>query len=487
MSRTSVHASPSSAAGVTRSTASILQRQTTSRPHVCIQREASGSATHAAAPSLVREVVESPGQPLDARTRSSMEPHLGHDLSQVRVHTDDRAAESARAVSANAYTAGTHVAFATGRYSPSTAPGRQLLAHELTHVVQQARQQVPGAPMGDGLSVSHPSDSFEREARQTSSSMMTDRDIGMPAANSVSLPAKTPTPMDTRIQRDDNDTVAAGTLTGGIGGGLSGIGAIVGLFAAFRSAKAAEVSAEEAKKQTGIAGENLDIARETLANVENPPLPAPLTGGLLVNNAYNGYPDIPSSKAPTDSTAKKAESMTDRPVPFLKVLQPKNSATFSAVIKSDGKSIEGGYFQDEVVGYLGGTLSANLNLTLKARPGSPQPISDPSDVEDSKPAPKGKKSKKNIASVDLLISGNQLAGRTKQGTVIQHFSGAVTIPATGAAALHPASFIVQPGGPVPAGTGPVTVELKSDATPSGVGVSPTPPAAKEKAGGGTTK
>jgi hypothetical protein len=66
-----------------------------------------------------------------------MEQHFGHDFSQVRVHTDDSAALSARAIDAQAYTAGKHVVFGAGKYDPSSGAGRRLLAHELTHVVQQ--------------------------------------------------------------------------------------------------------------------------------------------------------------------------------------------------------------------------------------------------------------------------------------------------------------------------------------------------------------
>src|SRR5207253_648342 len=70
-------------------------------------------------------------------TRSFMEPRFGHDFSQVRVHTDERAAESARSVNALAYTAGQDVVFGGGQYEPGTNEGKKLLAHELTHVVQQ--------------------------------------------------------------------------------------------------------------------------------------------------------------------------------------------------------------------------------------------------------------------------------------------------------------------------------------------------------------
>jgi outer membrane protein OmpA-like peptidoglycan-associated protein len=91
----------------------------------------------ATAPPIVHEVLRSPGEPLDAATRAFMEPRFGQDLGNVRVHTDAKAVESARAVNALAYTVGKHLVFAEGRYSPSTTSGHELVAHELAHVVQQ--------------------------------------------------------------------------------------------------------------------------------------------------------------------------------------------------------------------------------------------------------------------------------------------------------------------------------------------------------------
>jgi hypothetical protein len=90
------------------------------------------------APPIVRGVLSSPGQPLDPGTRRSLEPRFGRDFSHVRVHHDARAAASADAVSALAYTVGRDIVFGPGQYQPSTRRGRALLGHELTHVVQQA-------------------------------------------------------------------------------------------------------------------------------------------------------------------------------------------------------------------------------------------------------------------------------------------------------------------------------------------------------------
>jgi hypothetical protein len=96
-----------------------------------------GGMAAAAAPSIVHEVLRSPGEPLGAAVRGFMEPRFGHDFSQVKVHTDGRAAQSADAIDALAYTAGHHVVFGAGQSSPGTAEGSRLLAHELAHVVQQ--------------------------------------------------------------------------------------------------------------------------------------------------------------------------------------------------------------------------------------------------------------------------------------------------------------------------------------------------------------
>lgn len=77
------------------------------------------------------------GEPLSAETRADLEPRFGADLSAVRVHADEAASASARQLNASAYTAGQHVVFGAGRYAPGTGEGRALLAHEITHTIQQ--------------------------------------------------------------------------------------------------------------------------------------------------------------------------------------------------------------------------------------------------------------------------------------------------------------------------------------------------------------
>jgi hypothetical protein len=105
-----------------------------------LQRAASNRQPDNGVPPVVHEVLRSSGQPLDASTRAFMDSRFGQDFSGVRVHTGARAAESARAVNALAYTVGRDVVFDAGQYQPQTNEGRGLLAHELTHVMQQSSQ-----------------------------------------------------------------------------------------------------------------------------------------------------------------------------------------------------------------------------------------------------------------------------------------------------------------------------------------------------------
>jgi hypothetical protein len=122
-----------------------------------------GTQNASTIPPIVHEVLRSPGQPLDAETRAFMELRFGHDFGNVRVHNDAKAAESAQVVDALAYTVGDDAVFGAHQYAPQTNEGQRLLAHELTHVLQQRRHQ-PGflQPMGAGFVA----EAAEREADQ---------------------------------------------------------------------------------------------------------------------------------------------------------------------------------------------------------------------------------------------------------------------------------------------------------------------------------
>lgn len=137
--------------------------------------------------SPVLDVVGSGGgAPLEKDTRTDMESRLGHDFGDVRVHTDATAHDSAKAVNAHAYTVGSNIVFQRDKYDPASTDGRTMLAHELTHVVQQRSGPVAGTPAGGGIQVSDPSDRFEREAVSNAERAMS---VPAPVTASPSGPA----------------------------------------------------------------------------------------------------------------------------------------------------------------------------------------------------------------------------------------------------------------------------------------------------------
>lgn len=101
------------------------------------QRKDTGGPQSADVSGVVSQGLSGGGQPLDDSTRAYMEPRFGHDFSQVRIHTDSRASQSSEQIAARAYTVGSDIAFRAGEFRPGTGEGKRLLAHELTHVVQQ--------------------------------------------------------------------------------------------------------------------------------------------------------------------------------------------------------------------------------------------------------------------------------------------------------------------------------------------------------------
>ena len=102
-----------------------------------VQRKEATTTPGVDVPQSVPDSLNGPGQPLERSTRQTMEAQFGYDFSQVRIHTDRQASDSARAINSVAYTVGRDIVFAGGRYSPASPNGKRLLAHELTHVVQQ--------------------------------------------------------------------------------------------------------------------------------------------------------------------------------------------------------------------------------------------------------------------------------------------------------------------------------------------------------------
>ena len=347
--------SPAQSSEQSHSASGLLSRQHTLGPHMCVQREAADVAAGLPAPSLVREVMESTGQPLDSATRSAMEPKFGFDFSRVRLHTDGRAAESARAVGAKAFTAGSHIAFAQGQYAPGTSGGQRLMAHELAHVVQQASGPVPGRPLGGGISVSDPADPFEERARNAASSLTeghksTTRDgTGLPSGpmpgSSISL------------QRDTAGDVGA---VAGVAGGVLALAALV-------------------------------VGLEQLSVAKHPPASASPSGGLTLNNAGSFNTLAQPAPGSDDSTVRGA---TPHSQPILYVDAPAtgdsaNNFSVGLQTKTDGHNIVDGFTQEEhTEGYIGGGDGATAQVTFAATPvATLAPSASPAPATPAAPAP----------------------------------------------------------------------------------------------------
>jgi hypothetical protein len=123
-------------------------------------------------PGAVQPVLHAPGHSLDTATRNFFEPRFRHNFANVRVHTDEAASRSARALGALAYTIGNHVVFAHGHFAPASLAGRTLLAHELTHTLQQ-RALTQSSERGGQASMSSSAD--ERNADATATAVMANR------------------------------------------------------------------------------------------------------------------------------------------------------------------------------------------------------------------------------------------------------------------------------------------------------------------------
>lgn len=183
------------------------QRGQGHRP-VQTKRVQAAEAGEAAAPPIVHAALRTPGQGLHPATRTSMERRFGYDFSHVRVHTDARAAESAREVNALAYTVGRDIVFGAGQYAPQAPTGKTLLAHELTHVVQQG--QATAAP-NQVASTSH--ESAEGEAEVSGTTMSHLPATVTPGAGSTAL-----------LQRKTDPFELLGTAGRTIGKGMSAAG-----------------------------------------------------------------------------------------------------------------------------------------------------------------------------------------------------------------------------------------------------------------------
>jgi len=139
-----------------------------------LRRRAVNESEHGEVPPIVYEVLRSPGKPMDAQTRTFMESRFGQDFGHIRLSRDARATESARAINARAYTVGNRIVFDAGQYSPSTKGGAELLAHELTHALQQGARFTAGS----ALHLAPPDDASEILAQRAAAEFSAGRSPG---------------------------------------------------------------------------------------------------------------------------------------------------------------------------------------------------------------------------------------------------------------------------------------------------------------------
>ena len=161
-----------------------------------------GSSQKVGGHSGVHEALNSPGRPLDPSTRAFMESRFGDDFSNVRVRTDARATQSARALNALAYTVGSDLVFGTGQYAPHTDTGKRLLAHELTHVLQQRGNGGSGFVFRQTEPAAQPPNQDERsdsgDASASLQAVIAEIEQGLSRATQY-LSSKEPTPEELQL------------------------------------------------------------------------------------------------------------------------------------------------------------------------------------------------------------------------------------------------------------------------------------------------
>jgi len=398
-----------------RMTSTVREHRDGFGPHLAIQREATGPIGMGA-PDLVRDVVASPGQPLDPRLRSVMEPGLGYDFSRVRVHSDTPAAQSADAIGANAYTAGDHIVFGAGQFDPSSTRGQRLVAHELAHVIQQADGPVAGRQIDSGMSVSSPDDPFERAAATLSKNAMQPHAGANPERGRVApLPASSRGPGPLALQRQ-------GDTPGSI------VGAVAGVVGAL------------------VAGVALYFAIKAWLSPKNP---APVTGGININSQPISATPSDGVPAERQDTAIGASTHTEKLLDLK--TDDKNFAVINVDVATDGVSIMSAIPQAVTApdNYNGGTGGSSAVLNFTAPTTLTAPKYDTAKPETAKPdtkkaAPKGGKGKTETpppppapkdtpAVLQVAFNGTNSVGEKEP---MQQFAGRFVVRANGGAGGH---------------------------------------------------
>lgn len=225
-----------------------------------------------------------PTQRLPADLRASLADTHGSDFSDVRVHTDREAGESALALGAAAYTVGRDIVFAPGAYAPQRPEGQRLIAHEAFHVMQQAGQH--GAPPAEGWGVAAPDSASERQADQAAEAHMSGRRAPRPA------------PSPARTLNRSLLGAGIGGLLGGVAGGLIGgmlfgpVGAVVGgliglvggaILGDLASRRSRSLSSDEVSYLQEVYRDSVDYAQVTITRGSALSAGAARTTGNTIN------------------------------------------------------------------------------------------------------------------------------------------------------------------------------------------------------------
>ena len=197
------------------------------RSRLQAKRRAAPGLDTAAQARVLSTIGTRQGEPLPRAVQARMESAFGKDFGNVRVHTDGAAAQSATAINARAFTTGSHIFFGPGEWNPQSVEGMELLAHELTHVLQADEGRLPH-PTGEGLAVSHPSDATEKEAearardvvhhlhsaQDPSATAAAEQDAPTISPSQVAAPAAAPAAAPLMLDEDASSTsLQAGVYT----------------------------------------------------------------------------------------------------------------------------------------------------------------------------------------------------------------------------------------------------------------------------------
>lgn len=178
------------------------------KQQLSLQHKTQGAKAGGEVPSIVHEVLNSPGQSLELETRTFMESRFEQDFGDIQVHDDAKAHDSAKAVNASAYTVKKNIVFGEGKYDPHSMLGQRLIAHELTHTIQQ-QQSEPA--MQSSLNLAHNNTQQEQEAEDVANAVVQGQPIGISQFHSPQVVRQTA--MDGGV---DEETPRDAGLPGGV-------------------------------------------------------------------------------------------------------------------------------------------------------------------------------------------------------------------------------------------------------------------------------